>query len=91
MQIGDEPVAVTGDENRSMSLTATGGWEGAASRVIRKSEDLPEMFEMVMPPWTEVCRLILRINREIPGSIQSVRGFFFARTFDKKNLSKEGT
>ena len=47
MQIGDEPVAVTGDENRSMSLTATGGREGTVSRMIRKSEDLPEMFEVV--------------------------------------------
>ncbi len=39
---------------------------------------------MVLPPWTEACRLILRINWDIPGSIESVRGFFFARTLDKQ-------
>ena len=33
------PAAVTGDENRLSHCLE--GWEGAASRVIRKSEDLP--------------------------------------------------
>ncbi|KPK26791.1 MAG: hypothetical protein AMJ61_07790 [Desulfobacterales bacterium SG8_35_2] len=32
------------------------GWEGAASRMIRKSEDLPEV--VVMPPRTEVQHMI---------------------------------
>jgi hypothetical protein len=43
VQIGDGPAAVTGDENRSMSLPAKPGWEGAVSRMIRKSENLPEV------------------------------------------------
>ena len=43
MKIGDGPAAVTGDENRSMSLPVEPGWEDAASRIIRKSEDLPEV------------------------------------------------
>jgi len=42
-QIGDGPAAVTGDENRSMSLSTLFRWEGAASRMIRKSENLPEV------------------------------------------------
>ena len=42
VEIGDGPAAVTGDENRSMSLSACIGWEGAVNRMIRKSEDLPE-------------------------------------------------
>ena len=41
MRIGDGPAAVIGDESRYMPL-----WfysrEGAVSRVIRESEDLPE-------------------------------------------------
>jgi len=43
VKIGDGPAAVTGDENRSMSLSALCKWEGAVSRMIRKSENLPEI------------------------------------------------
>jgi hypothetical protein len=43
VRIGDGPAAVTGDENRSMSLSVLYGWEGTASRMIRKSENLPEI------------------------------------------------
>jgi hypothetical protein len=45
VKIGDGPAAVTGDENRSMSLPFL-WWEGAASRMIRKSENLPESVEL---------------------------------------------
>jgi hypothetical protein len=57
------------------------GWEGAASRIIRKSEDLPE--EVVIPPRTEVLQKILRIKRDIPGSMEIGPGIFFARTLDE--------
>jgi len=36
-----------------MSLPVKPGWEGAASRMIRKSENLPEVLH-VIPPRTEV-------------------------------------
>ena len=39
MQIGDGPAAVTGDDRCILSLTF--GWEDAASRMSRESEDLP--------------------------------------------------
>jgi hypothetical protein len=35
-----------------------------------------------MPPWTEVY-VILRIKRDIPGSIEIGPGIFFTRTLDK--------
>jgi hypothetical protein len=42
VKIEDEPVAVFGDENRTMPLFPLREWEGAAIRMIRESEDLPE-------------------------------------------------
>jgi hypothetical protein len=42
VEIGDGPAAVIGDESRMMPLFRGAGWEGAVSRVNRKSEDLPE-------------------------------------------------
>jgi len=36
------PAAVIGDERREKPLVMCEGWEGAASRVIRKPEDLSE-------------------------------------------------
>lgn len=44
VEIGGEPVAVSGDERRTLPLSSTIRWEGAASRLIRKSEDLPERW-----------------------------------------------
>ena len=41
MQVRDGPAAVIGDENRKEPLSGKSWWEGAASRVIRESEDLP--------------------------------------------------
>jgi len=46
VKIGDGPAAVTGDENRSKSLPVLKWWEDAASRMIRKSEDLPDSCNM---------------------------------------------
>ena len=46
MRIGGGPAAVIGDENRSMSLSVLGRWEGTVSRMIRKSEDLPEFVSL---------------------------------------------
>lgn len=43
MKIGDRPAAVIGDEIREKPLSRNRGWEGAESRVNRKSEDLPDM------------------------------------------------
>ena len=41
LKIGDGPAAVIGDKNRKMPLFAICKWEGAGSRKIRKSENLP--------------------------------------------------
>jgi len=43
------PAAVIGDQRRNMSLSdlLSEGWEGAASRTIRESEDLPLSFIFV--------------------------------------------
>ena len=43
MGIGDGPAAVIGDEHRIMPLSGLTGWEGAVIRVIRESENLPEL------------------------------------------------
>jgi len=40
VQVGNGPAAVTGDENREMPLAGVCSWEGAVTRMIRKSEDL---------------------------------------------------
>lgn len=42
MRIGDGPAAVIGDERRTLPLSRGTGWEGAAIRGIRESEDLLE-------------------------------------------------
>ena len=55
VKFGDGPAAVNGDENRSMSLSVSSGWEGAVSRLSRKSENLPEIF----PYYTSADRGIL--------------------------------
>jgi iron complex outermembrane receptor protein len=76
VQIGDGPAAVTGDENRSMSLSFEPRWEGAVSRMIRKSEDLPESFYMLCLRGQRHT-LILRIKKGNPRiDRKSVRGFF---------------
>ena len=74
MKIGDGPAAVTGDENRSMSLPVKSGWEGAVSRIIRKSEDLPE----VAACYTSADRGIydLEDRKGHPGSMKIGPGFF---------------
>jgi len=41
VKIGDGPAAVIGDENRIKPLAVLTIREGAAIRMIRKSEDLP--------------------------------------------------
>ncbi len=43
VKIGDGPAAVIGDESRIMSLVFLKNREGAVIRMIRKSEDLPEL------------------------------------------------
>jgi len=49
VKVEDGPAAVIGDERREKPLAMCEGWEGAASRVIRKSENLPEC-------WTDASR-----------------------------------
>ena len=44
VQTGDGPAAVTGDERCIDVTDPFVGWEDAASRVNRKSEDLPERY-----------------------------------------------
>jgi len=53
------------------------GWEGAASRVIRKPEDLSEC--RTDASWREALVHIKSEDkkRDIPGLIFSIRGFFF--------------
>lgn len=51
------PAAVIGDERREKPLAMCEGWEGAASRVIRKPEDLSECCADAS--WTEaICHKI---------------------------------
>jgi len=56
VKIGGGPAAVIGDEHRKKPLSRSPGWEGAVSRMIRKSENLPE--PMANPPWTGVGHMI---------------------------------
>ena len=88
MKIGGGPAAVTGDENRSMSLPVKPGWEDAVSRIIRKSEDLPESCTF----YASVDRGIydLEDRKGHPGSIKIGPGFFFTRTHDKLFFQGEG-
>ncbi len=50
VKIGDGPAAVTGDEHRRMPLGRIKAGEGAVSRVIRESEDLPEQLMAIWFP-----------------------------------------
>ncbi|GLI34613.1 hypothetical protein DAMNIGENAA_20460 [Desulforhabdus amnigena] len=43
MKFGNGPAAVTGDEIRRSHCPFKAGWEGSESRMIRKSEDLPDV------------------------------------------------
>ena len=81
MKIGDGPAAVTGDENRIMSLPVESGWEGAVSRKIRKSEDLPESCTFYASADRGIYDLEDRKGH--PGSMKIGPGFFFTRTLDK--------
>ena len=77
MQIGSEPVAVIGDENRKMSLSNWFGWEGAVSSVIRESEDLPEtLFGNLADRGAN--QQAFEDKKGNPQIDLSVRGFFFA-------------
>ncbi len=49
--------------------------EGAASRMIRESEDLPGL--KAQPPWTKVSLEILRIKKGHPRIDQSIGPGFF--------------
>ena len=46
MKIGDGPAAVIGDKHRKMPLSVL-RWEGAVSRIIRESENLPEQKDIL--------------------------------------------
>jgi hypothetical protein len=43
VQIQHGPAAVTGDESRLSHCSVPVEWEGAASRLIRESENLPSL------------------------------------------------
>ncbi len=43
VKFGNGPAAVTGDEIRRSHCPLKAGWEGSESRMIRKSEDLPDV------------------------------------------------
>ena len=76
------PAAVIGDERREKPLVMCEGWEGAASRVIRKPEDLSEC--RTDASWREAIVHIKSEDkkRDIPGLIFSIRGFFFGGPHD---------
>jgi hypothetical protein len=85
VQFRDGPTAVTGDEN-CINVTATSNrnetrsgwcWEGAVSRVIRKSEDLPENRRDI--PLDKDALERYEINGH-PGSLFMVWDFFFRPT-----------
>ena len=45
VKFGDGPAAVIGDKSRKLPLLwRSSKWEGAVIRIIRKSEDLPELL-----------------------------------------------
>ena len=88
MRIGDGPAAVTGDENRSMSLSVLGRWEGTVSRMIRKSEDLPEVVSLYISADRGITCDLEDIKGH-PGSMKIGPGFFFARTLDEKHFQGE--
>ena len=72
VEIGDGPAAVTGDERRTVSLTARSGRRGA--RTSRKSEYLPETRQP--PPADQGDGAETRISKGIPGSLYDDPGFF---------------
>jgi len=48
VKFGSGPAAVIGDERRRMPLSGLTGWEGAVIRMIRKSEDLSELYGLTI-------------------------------------------
>ncbi len=68
------------------------GREGVVSRVIRESEDLPELKAIPMPPWKEAAEGIMRIKKGYPRiEFISIRGFFiFNRELTQINANESG-
>jgi hypothetical protein len=65
-----------------MSLPVESGWEGAVSRMIRKSENLPEVVSL----YTSADRGITYDLEDKKGTSrvdENRSGIFFARTLDK--------
>ena len=77
MRIGDGPAAVTGDDRCILSLILSR--EGAASRMNRESEDLPEwLLETIARTASNPVFISLWINRAIPDRFFDP-GFFLSR------------
>lgn len=86
MKIGDEPVAVIGDERRIKATELPeADWEGATSRMIHKSENLPER-DSIVSHVDHGLQNDQRIKRAFPGSIDNRSGIFFARTKIKRSV-----
>jgi len=75
---GNDPVAVIGDQSCKMPLLNEIQREGAASRMIRESEDLPEMQNKnVILRGQRSGKNFVDKKRDIPGAIYFGPGIFF--------------
>ena len=80
MKVGSGPAAVIGDEICNMPLSGgKAGWEGAETRVIRESEDLPRTNCRAATrnwPDTDEYQRVKQAGCS-PSSATNSKGFFF--------------